>query len=301
MTTPEPAVAKGCAIAFLGFSELGQALARGLIAGGAERVAVYDIRFDDPESGPELGARARELGVAAAESAEAAARGVDVIMSAVTAGAALAVARQAAGFIAPGQVFLDLNSTSPMDKQAGAEAIEAAGASYVEAAVMSPVAPHGHKVPMVFGGGAAARLADLLRPLGMEIEIAGAEIGAASATKMCRSIIIKGLEALAVECLVTARHFGVDGQVLATLDQALPSLDWRARGAYMLGRVVKHGARRAEEMGFAAETVRAAGLEPVMAEAIARRQLWVADNCTAPDAGAQLDDLIEALMAARGA
>jgi len=138
----------------------------------------------------------------------------------------------------------------------------------------------------------------------MRIEIAGDGIGAASATKMCRSIIMKGLEALTVECLITARHYGVDAQVLASLDQTFPAIDWTARSAYMLGRVVRHGARRAEEMGFAAETVRAAGLEPVMTEAIARRQQWVADHCPAAEAesapGEELDDLIEALMAARG-
>ncbi len=300
MTTSDSVESRNCAIAFLGFSELGQALGRGLLEAGALSVSAYDLRFDDEGAGPELKAKAAELGVAAAESAAAAARGADIIVSAVTASAALAVANEAARFIKPGQFFLDLNSISPMDKQAGAKVIDAAGGRYVEGAVMSPVAAFGHRVPMVFGGRAAARLAELLRPLGMRIEVAGSEIGEASATKMCRSIIMKGLEALAVECLVTARHYGVEDQVIASLDQSFPAVDWRERSAYMLGRVLAHGARRAEEMRCAAETVRGAGIEPLMTEAIARRQQWVADLGAAPAPApvGELGDLIAALTTA---
>lgn len=226
--------------------------------------------------------------------------GADVIVSAVTAASALAVARQAAATIAGDQVFLDINSIAPDDKRAGAAVIEAAGATYVEAAVISPVAPHGHAVPMLLGGRGAARLAERLRPLGMNVEVVAGEIGAASAIKMCRSIVMKGLEALVFECLATARHHGVAERVLANLDDAFPGFDWDKRSAYMLGRVIAHGARRAEEMRCAAATVSAAGLEPLMAEATARRQQWAAD-LGPTEAGAAVTGAmarIDALLAA---
>ncbi len=117
----------GLTIAFIGFSEAGQAIGGGLAAAGAERVVAYDLRFDDDREGPALKARAGELGVAAAASAAAAAAGAEIIVSVVTAGAALAVAREIAGVIAAGQLFLDLNSVAPDDKRAGASVIEAAG------------------------------------------------------------------------------------------------------------------------------------------------------------------------------
>lgn len=269
--------ARACAIAVIGFSEAGQAIGGGLAGAGADRVCAYDLRFDDAAVGADLKTRAVRLAVEVGDSAAAACSGADVIVSAVTAGAALDVARSVAGFIQPNQIFLDINSISPAGKQAGAEAIEAAGAAYVDAAVMGPVGPSRHETPMLFAGGEAERLAEILRPLGMRIEIAGKEVGAAAAVKMCRSIVMKGLEALMIECLVTARAHGVEDRVIASLGESFPGVDWSERSSYMLGRVLAHGARRAEEMRFAAETVRAAGLEPVMAAAAAKRQQWVAD------------------------
>lgn len=290
----------GLKLAFIGFSEAGQAIGGGLAAAGARRVTAYDLRFD--EEGPEgaaLKARAGELGVEAASSAVEACAGADMIVSTVTAGAALAVAREAAGFIAAGQIFLDLNSVSPDEKRAGAAAIEAAGGAYVEGAVVSPVAKLGHKVPMLLAGPEAERLAERLSPLGMALDVVGEEIGVASTIKMCRSIIMKGLEALTLECLVTARRYGVEERVIASLDQALPNFDWRGRAGYMVGRVTAHAARRAEEMRCAAATVRAVGLEPLMAEATAARQQWVAD-LDPPPPGASQDNVlaqIDALIA----
>ena len=299
MTSSTTTAASPLTFAFIGFSEAGQALGGGLVKAGAGRVAAYDLCFDGAE-GAELMARAKALGVEAAACAKDAAAEADVIVSTVTAAAAVAVAQEAAGFIGRGQVFLDLNSVSPKQKRACAAAIEAAGGSYVEGAVMSPVGSFGHTVPMLFAGAAATPLADRLRSLGMEIEVVGPDIGVASAIKMCRSIILKGLEALTVECLVTARAYGIEDRVTASLDQTLPGLNWPERSTYMLGRVLAHGARRAEEMRCAAETVRAIGLEPVMCEAAAARQQWVADlglkpaSAKGPQAGNPVDALIGA-------
>jgi len=276
MNSSKTDAAKAVTFAFIGFGEAGQALGGGLSEASAKSVAAYDARFDGGDDS-ELVARARALGVEVTATAKDAATGADVIVSTVTAGAAVAVAREVAGFIGRGQVFLDLNSVSPDEKRAGAALVEAAGGTYVEGAVMSPVGPLGHRVPILFAGAGAAALARRLEPFGMKIEVVGPKIGVASAIKMCRSIILKGLEALTVECLVSARAYGVEDRVAASLDQAFPGLDWPERSRYMLGRVLAHGARRAEEMRCAAETVRAIGLEPIMCEATAARQQWVAD------------------------
>lgn len=290
---------RGPSFAFIGFSEAGQAIGGGLHAAGV-RVAAYDLRLRDAAAAPTLEERAAALGVVTRSSAKEAAAGAEIIVSAVTAGAALAVAREVASFIARDQVFLDINSISPDDKRAGAAVIEAAGAVYVEAAVISPVGPFGHRVPMLLGGKGAEALAVRLRRLGMSVEVAGETIGAASAIKMCRSIAMKGLEALTVECLMTARHYDVAERVLASLEESFPGFDWQKRAAYMLGRVMAHGARRAEEMRCAAATVSAAGLAPLMADATARRQQWVADLDLAPDTAVAEGALarIDALLAA---
>ncbi|MDB5842749.1 MAG: 6-phosphogluconate dehydrogenase, NAD-binding protein, partial [Polaromonas sp.] len=67
-------------------------------------------------------------------------------------------------------------------------------------------------------------------------------------------------------------------QVLPTLQETFPGIDWSAQGAYFFSRVAQHGQRRAEEMRESANTVREAGIEPIMAAAIAAKQQWVAEQ-----------------------
>jgi 3-hydroxyisobutyrate dehydrogenase-like beta-hydroxyacid dehydrogenase len=148
----------------------------------------------------------------------------------------------------------------------------------VEAGVMTSVPPYGIRVPMLLGGLQAAPLAALLTDWGMDAKAVSEQLGVASAIKMCRSVMIKGLEALVIESYATARRYGVEDHVLPTLQETFPSIDWQRQGAYFFSRVVQHGKRRAEEMREAANTVQEAGFEPLMAQAIADKQQWVADQ-----------------------
>jgi 3-hydroxyisobutyrate dehydrogenase-like beta-hydroxyacid dehydrogenase len=190
----------------------------------------------------------------------------------------------------PGQFFLDINSVSPQTKRTDAAAVERSGADYIEAAVMAPVAPYGLKVPITLGGRKAAALKALLDPAGMRLEAGEDEIGRASALKMCRSVMVKGLEALAVECFSAARLYGVEAGVLASLAETYPGIDWEALAGYEIARTVEHGRRRAAEMREAAETVAETGLEPFMASATAARIGWVADIVAAEPNLKQLPD-----------
>lgn len=285
-------------ITLIGFSEAGQAFAAGLRPAGAA-VRAFDLRLVDGPDAMALRETARALDVAVAEDLAAAIDGAAITLSVVTASAATPVATAAAGLLAPGQIFVDLNSIGPAEKARGAAPVEAAGGRYVEGAIMSPVAPHGYKVPILVAGPAAADVAALLNPLGMNVEFAGETIGAASATKMCRSVVMKGIEALVVESLVTARRFGVDAKVLDSLAETYPGIDWPNRSAYLLGRVIKHGRRRAAEMREAADAVRSTGLEPLMAEATAARQEWVAGlDVAGADVDRGYQELADLLIAA---
>ena len=185
--------------------------------------------------------------------------------------------RSVAPHLIEGAVYLDLNSASPGTKQACAQRIEASGqASYVEAGVMTSVPPYGIAVPMLLGGEMAAALLPILNSWGMAATFASESIGVASATKMCRSVMIKGLEALVIESFSTARHYGVEAAVIASLQETFPSLDWQAQGSYFFSCVAQHGKRRSEEMVEAARTVDEAGIAPTMAAAIASKHASVA-------------------------
>ncbi len=262
-------------VALIGYGEVGRILAEDLGAAG-HRVTAFDLKL---RSGAReaLRAHADAYGVRLAESHADAVREAGLVVSAVTASQTLAAARACAGELPAGSFFLDLNSASPAAKITAAEPVTAGGARYVEGAVMTSVPPYRSKVPLFLGGPDAAALEPVLRGLGFAPKVASSTLGVASATKMCRSVMIKGLEAILIESFTAARHYGVELAVIASLHETFPGIDWEKQAAYFFQRVIEHGARRSEEMQEAAVTVRDAGLEPWSAVGAAERQRFIAD------------------------
>ena len=263
-------------IGLVGYGEVGRILAEDLRAQGCT-VNACDRKLDAADTAPALRAHALALGVALADDPADLARDADVIVSAVTASQAVAVAQACAAGLKPGAFFLDFNSASPGAKQRAAAAVDAAGGRYVEGAVMTSVPPYRIRVPLLLGGPWAGELCPLLAALGFAPRVASERLGVASATKMCRSVEIKGLEAMVIESFTAARHHGVEGAVIASLQETFPGIDWERQAAYFFQRVIEHGRRRSEEMREVAETVREAGLTPWSAAGTAERQAWVAD------------------------
>ena len=263
-------------IAFIGFGEAGQTISRGLAGSSKPAIRAYDILFGQPAGAP-LEAAAKPLGVALARDHADAVRESDLVMLTVTAASSLEAARSCLPGLRKDQLFLDMNSVSPRRKIETAALVAPTGAAYVDVAVMAPAAPYLHKVPCLIGGPGAAALAPRAAALGMKMELVSAEGGQASAIKMFRSIVVKGLEALLVESMTAAAEYGVEDRVLASLKETWPGIDWQKLSGYMIERVVSHGRRRAAEMREVSETLRSIGMEPTMAAAAAARQQWVAD------------------------
>jgi 3-hydroxyisobutyrate dehydrogenase-like beta-hydroxyacid dehydrogenase len=252
-------------VGFIGFGEAGSTIARGLRSAGVERLFAYDIKPKTSDIVTIVG------------SPQALAASSDVIFSAVTSSSALEAAKQNAPFLTSRHTYADINSVSPALKQDIDRIIGATGASFVEVAVMAPVSPYRHRVPMLLGGAGARAFAQMMAPFGMKMDVLeGAKVGSAAAVKMCRSIVVKGIEALLFECVMAATMFDVDDLVFASLKETWPGIDWKTLADYTSGRVVVHGERRAREMEEVAETLKAIGIDPIMAEATARRQDWSA-------------------------
>jgi 3-hydroxyisobutyrate dehydrogenase-like beta-hydroxyacid dehydrogenase len=261
-------------IGVIGFGEVGRILAADLGRAGV-RVAAWDILFTDPGSAPRRALSGTEVR-AAVDTADAVS-GAELVISAVTAARTTEAARAAASAIESGAFFLDLNSVSPQCRREAASLLEARSARYIEAAVMAPVPPRGIATAMLLGGPHAAEFLPIARELGFAgAHIFAHEIGRASAAKMCRSVMVKGIEALLAEALLVARCYGVEESVLGSLGELLRAEDWRSLSRYMISRSVQHGARRAEEMSEVARTVEDAGIDPVMSRATAERQAWAA-------------------------
>lgn len=263
-------------IGVVGYGEVGKILSHALRDKGIAWVGAWDLLFIDATRGPAMKAQARAERIEPCESLAALLARADIVISAVTASNTLEVAREAAPSIRSSVFFLDLNSASPTTKAKAAKLIDSAGACYVEAGVMASVPPYGVAVPMLLGGARAPELAEKLTPLGFDMTVVGEKIGVASAIKMCRSVFIKGLEAIVIESFSTARRYGVEQEVIASLSETYPEIDWEEQGAYLFSRVAQHGARRAEEMREAATTVREAGFDPWMSAATADKQAWIA-------------------------
>ncbi|MBX3637062.1 MAG: NAD(P)-dependent oxidoreductase [Rubrivivax sp.] len=262
-------------VAVVGYGEVGRILAEDLRAQGLP-VTAFDLKLAGA-GGDAMRTHAQQQGVALAASHADAVRGAGLVVSAVTASQAVPVAEDCAPALDRGAFFLDFNSASPGAKIRAAALVEAAGGRYVEGAVMTSLPPYRIKVPLLLGGPHAAAIAPLLAELGFAAKVHDARLGVASATKMCRSVMIKGLEAMVIESFTAARHYGVEDAVIASLQETFPGIAWEKQAAYVFQRVIEHGRRRSEEVREVAVTVQEAGLDPFSAAGTAERQAWVAD------------------------
>ena len=162
-------------------------------------------------------------------------------------------------------------SVSPGRKQETAKLL-GASARYVDVAVLAPIHPARHQDADAARRRRTRKVAPTLAALGMRANIAGAEIGAAAAIKMVRSVMIKGIEALTLECFLAAARAGVIDEVAASMKNNYPGLDWAKIVPYNLERMASHGERRAAEMEEVADTLRELGVEPLMTTATVKRQ-----------------------------
>jgi 3-hydroxyisobutyrate dehydrogenase-like beta-hydroxyacid dehydrogenase len=242
-------------VALVGFGEAGEAFARaegwyGLTFG-------WDIL-------PERRAAMARAGVRTANNAADALADRAFVISLVTADAALEAARVYGPLLPEGALWCDMNSVAPETKREAAAAVEAAGGRYVDVAVMAPV-DKGLAVPLLISGPHAIAAQPLLETLGFSnVRVVGDEVGRASAIKMIRSVMVKGLEALSWECAAAAEAAGVLDEVTASLDASEKPLKWAERIAYNRERMETHGLRRAEEMEESARTLQSLGVEPVI-------------------------------------
>ena len=263
-------------MALIGYGEVGGIFGAAVAAAGVGTVTAYDVLIADASWAATVRARALHDGVALASDTTQAVANCALVISAVTAAATASAAEQIASVCRSGTFVLDVNSASPQTKIACAEAVERAGGRYVEAAVMSSVPPHGIRVPMLLGGPHATALQPTLAKLGFAATVGSTSYGLVSAIKLCRSVIVKGMEALAIESLLAARRYGVEREVLASLAETFPGLDWERQSTWFWRRVVEHGRRRAEEMREAAMMVGDTGIAPRMTTATADVQAWIA-------------------------
>ena len=299
-------------VAFIGFGEAGHAIATSLKPRGAR---AHDILLCDGKDDGKGEGNAKGTGESTGDSKTDAARNAtpcetahrgcrrrrpprhgrcapcsaDIVISVVTADNALAAATAAAGYIGRDALYLDMNSCAPDTKRAAAKRVNDGGGTYVDVAVMAPILTAGHRTSMIASAPDAKAVAARLSDAGLSPVFVGDEIGRASTIKMLRSVMVKGVEALAAECFGAAVKAGVASEVARSLDASRTDQGWMARAAYTMERMTSHGTRRAAEMREAAATLKALGTAPAMTLGTINRQERIGGLGLTLDADAPLE------------
>ncbi|SET20941.1 DUF1932 domain-containing protein [Geodermatophilus poikilotrophus] len=253
----------------VGFGEAGRVIGTALAASGAD-LAVHDRVLLDPERGPGLAAAVRAAGAQpVADVAELADR--DVVLSLVTPATALAVAEGLAAVVGDGVLYVDLNSTAPLVKEAVAAALPAAR---VVDGVMTGggIRLDGSRIPISLAGPDAPEAARLLSGAGFRTGVVGERVGAAAALKMLRSVVVKGLEGLWTEALLAARELDVVEPLIAMVEETLDRWPTRDFATMLVTTHVAHAGRRQGEARMVRDTVAGTGVEPFMSTALVARQ-----------------------------
>jgi 3-hydroxyisobutyrate dehydrogenase-like beta-hydroxyacid dehydrogenase len=256
----------------VGFGEIGSTVAAGLRKAGLGSITAYDKHAFDGPFARLIQERAGASEVTLVRSNQELADATDVIFGATPGVASVDSASAFASCLTPTHTFVDFASATPKIKQAVAERLSSTGALVGDGSIEgTPL--QGHGMTMLSSGPAGERIRDFLNPWGMNIEFVGKELGTASGIKILRSVLIKGIEALHDEMLLAARRYGVADRVLASASKTL-ARPWMDTVHSLLPSGAIHAKRRAEELEMSAEAVRDAGIEPTMAEAVARRLRW---------------------------
>jgi 3-hydroxyisobutyrate dehydrogenase-like beta-hydroxyacid dehydrogenase len=292
-------------IALLGFGEAGSAIARGLAAEGGwrgpskpgdnapRRVIAIDTALDKDARGTALGKEARRLDVAISDRYTEALSEADLVICAVQGEHALAAATSAAPMLKKGAHYLDLCTVTGRMSDEDRSPIEAAGGRYIDIAVMGGFFKSGIKAPMLVAGDGVGPVVAWMNAHGFVAKVLGPRPGSASSVKMLRSVIMKGIEALAVESFVAAERQGILKEVMGCLGD-VDATSFSGSLAMLTQTHIVHAERRWEEMGLVAQTLRETGVDPLMTTAIEKSHRRTVDARIAPADG-KVPPLAEAL------
>ncbi len=263
-------------LGFIGFGGAGYGLAKGLKEAGVEEVHFYDRMQQTPPYAEVIRRHADEIGALPATTAEELLSRIDVVFSCVTGAMAVSVAEETAPFLAPGNLYADVNTAAPQIKQQIAGIVEKTGAAFVDAAMMGAIPTFLHRVPILASGGGAERFRNSLQPYGMNIRVIGAKPGQASAIKMFRSIFMKGLLSLFLEMLTATHRYGVDETVLDSIAESLDGVPFLETARLQMTKGVVNAERMAHEMEEVIATIEGMGLPAGMSRAAMEKLHWCA-------------------------
>ncbi|CEP67017.1 Dehydrogenase, multihelical [Moorella glycerini] len=264
-------------LGIIGFGEVGYSFAKGLKQSGLQDILAYDKYWNQPPYSELIQKRAREAGINLVTEIKELVEKSGIIIAAVATSVAKEVAIEVAKWLAEGQIYIDVSSSSPALKKELNNIILTTGSKFVDVAIVGPIPLFGHKVPMLACGTGAEIFKENFSKYGMDITVIGKTPGQAAIIKMLRGVLTKGMQALFLEMLHATHKYGIDEQMLNSIADTFSKETFIQTANRFVTTVSIHAARRADEMDEVIRTLKEIGIEPIMTEATKKRLEWCAN------------------------
>lgn len=251
-------------IGFIGFGEAAYNISIGLAQEGISGIRATDIMMNHEVMGKQIHNRAKEAGVTLVNTNSEVARWADIIFVAVPVFSAMDVCNDIKENLRPSQLYVDVTSSTPANKEAVWRAIQSNGVLYVDAAMMGSLPKDKHQVPIIASGNGAEKFYEVMSPYGMKIKLVGENVGTASAIKLVRSIFMKGIAILMIDMLLTAYSYGVVEEVVDSVSRSMDGIPFNDHLNRLVTGTALHCTRRAAELKGSIALQEDVGLSPEM-------------------------------------
>lgn len=253
-------------LVFVGFGEASYNIALGLKSEEFDSMAAYDVFAEDPKRGELIRSRAQEAGIPLIGLDEVCSEGL-FIASMNSAKVALSVAKDLIPRLKAGQTFVDLNSAAPTVEEEIDQIPRAQGVAFCDAGVMGTVPGNRHKVPMFLSGDGARQFYDAFANYNMRLTVLDAPAGGASAIKMLKSVVMKGLPQLMFESFEAAEKYGVLNTLAESLGESINGKTVEKMANTFIARTMIHAERRSAEMRDVVGTLESLHVDASMSKA----------------------------------
>ncbi|NLS06863.1 NAD(P)-dependent oxidoreductase [Rhizobium sp. P32RR-XVIII] len=264
-------------IGFLGFGEASFNIAEGLRGEGLKGIRAYDAAWQKVPQSELIKTRAAKADVVLEPTLQDLVEKSDIVVCSISANLALPIAEQCAPLLRPDQLYVDINSAGP-DTKVAVDRVVSPHATFVDVAVMGTVPGNRHKVPMLASGKGASTFAEFCNGYGMSVTALAGPAGKASASKMFRSIFMKGYVMLLLEAVIAGRQFGLEDDVLASIRDTITGGDFLRNANDLIARGVIHAERREHEMDEVIATLRSLGVDDTMSRAAKAKLAWCVEH-----------------------
>ncbi|MBV1757816.1 MAG: DUF1932 domain-containing protein [Dethiosulfatibacter sp.] len=254
-------------IAFIGYGEAAYHISKGLHNEGINNIIAFDLKQQDKIAGEIIKSRSKEVGIELAPTLEQAYSSAKFIFSLTNAIVAYDVADSILPNLREGQVYVDMNSTSPNTMVKMDLIKRQEGVFFCDVSLMNSVPKSGHKTKMYVSGDGAKIFYDTFKVLNTNINLLDTPAGGASAIKMFKSVFSKGFPQLILECFLASERYGVLDEIVNAIKDTFKDRNIEEFANETLYTTLIHAKRRAAEVQEVCDTLEELGVDASISRA----------------------------------